>query len=342
MLIGCGALGTVIADTLVRAGIGRLTIVDRDIVDRTNLQRQVLFTESDAEQSMPKAEAARLRLAAVNAHIEVRACVTDFHPGNASSLLDGVDLLLDGLDNFETRYLLNDLAVKHGLPYLYGGAVGTGGATATILPHPAHRSGDATPRIKWKESSATACLRCLFPEPPPPGTSPTCETAGILAPVAMMVGARQSAEAIKLLAGCHDALDQSFRTFNLWPPADQAFDIVSARVEGDCPCCGQGVFAFLNGDRGSSSVALCGRNAVQVRPAPGDHPLLDLDTMQQKLAAHGSFTQTPFLLTGSFGDERAEDGTSLELTLFPDARAFVRGTTDVKIARAIYAKYIGA
>ncbi|MDY7108823.1 MAG: HesA/MoeB/ThiF family protein, partial [Planctomycetota bacterium] len=209
LVIGCGALGCVMADTLARAGIGALTIIDRDVVDLTNLHRQILFEERDAEEAIPKAEAARARIARLNGDVTVSAHVDDFHHHNAEAYLRRAapDLILDGLDNFATRYLLNDLAVKHGLPLVHGGAVGTRGTVLTILPHPARRAVESRSAILWTAGQATPCLRCVFPEPPAPGTGPTCDTAGVLGPLVMLVAARQAAEAIKLITGDIDAVE---------------------------------------------------------------------------------------------------------------------------------------
>jgi adenylyltransferase/sulfurtransferase len=184
LIVGCGALGSVVADTLARAGVGGLRLVDRDVVEITNLQRQVLYDERDVEQSVPKSEAARQRLELINRQVHVEAHVDDFNHRNAERFVDGVDLIVDGLDNFEARYLLNDLAVARHLPYIYGGAVGTSGMSMPILPHPAHGRPRADAALSWTAEQSTACLRCIFPEPPPPGTSPTCDTAGVLGPAA--------------------------------------------------------------------------------------------------------------------------------------------------------------
>ncbi|MHC5113893.1 MAG: ThiF family adenylyltransferase [Planctomycetota bacterium] len=345
LLVGCGALGTVIADALARAGVGTLTIVDRDVVEATNLQRQILFDERDVEHGVPKAEAARAKIAAVNRQVTVHARVEDFGHRHAESYLDGVDVILDGLDNFETRYLLNDLAVKHGLPYVYGGAVGTGGVALTILPHPEHRAGDASSAVTWTPEQSTPCLRCVFPEAPPPGVAPTCDTAGVLGPVVAMIAAHQAAEAIKLLTGNVDRVDRALLSLDAWTNEVRRFDVAAAREAGDCPCCRRGVFESLAGSVTSETTSLCGRNAVQITPpASTRDPAsnLDLTETARRLEAHGSFTRNEFLLRGAFRAEMGSGGDPIELTLFPDGRAIIKGTAEPEVARSIYARYVGA
>ncbi|MCP3904504.1 MAG: thiazole biosynthesis adenylyltransferase ThiF [Planctomycetes bacterium] len=346
LVVGCGALGTVIADALARAGIGTLTIVDRDVVEATNLQRQVLFDERDVENHVPKAEAARNKLARINRQVTVHARVEDFGHRHAESFLDGVDVILDGLDNFETRYLLNDLAVKHGLPYVYGGAVAATGVSLTVLPHPRHRVERAgrEPAVTWSAEEATPCLRCVFPEAPPPGTAPTCDTAGVLGPVVAMVAAHQATQALKLLTGNLDAVDRSLLSIDAWTNEVRRFDVSGARDAGDCPCCGRGVFESLAGG-GSETTSLCGRNAVQITPAASAAPSpsnLDLGETARRLEPHGSFTRNEYLLRGAFRAEMGSGGDPIELTLFPDGRAIIKGTAEPEVARSIYARYVGA
>lgn len=342
LIVGCGALGSVLVDLLARAGIGRLTIVDRDLVELTNLSRQVLFDERDVEQGMPKAEAARARVAAINRDVQVHAHVDDFSPRNAERYIAGVDLILDGLDNFQTRYVLNDLAVKHGLPYVYGGAVGTTGMTMTILPHAAKRQAKGG-CVQWSAAQSTPCLRCVFPEAPPPGTSPTCDTAGVLATAVSTIAAQQVTSAIKLIVGDIDSLDRRLISIDVWSNASHAFDVGAARDGGQCPCCVQGHFEFLEGVAGGATTSLCGRNAVQVTPPP-DSTLaaLDLATVARRLAPHGRFISNRFLLRGVLDGVRADRGELIELTLFPDGRAIIKGTNEPQVARGIYDKYVGS
>jgi adenylyltransferase/sulfurtransferase len=340
LVVGCGALGTMIADALARAGVGTLAIVDRDTVELTNLQRQVLFDESDAANSMPKAQAAAARIRRINSAIRIEAHVDDFNHRNADRYLDGADVILDGLDNFETRYLLNDLAVRRGVPYLYGGAVGTGGMTLAILPHPQHRAaGPARSRVRYGAEESTPCLRCVFPDPPPPGASPTCDTAGVLGPAVAMVAALQAASAIKLLTGNVAAVDRSLVSIDVWDNAVRRFDVSGARTASHCPCCVGGAFEFLEGVSGSAATSLCGRNAVQITPPQRTAGGLDLGALAQRLAAHGTFSHNGYLLHGRLTP--ADGRPAYELTLFPDGRAIIKGTSEIETAKSVYARYVG-
>jgi len=344
LVVGCGALGTMIADALARAGLGTLSIVDRDTVELTNLQRQVLFDEADVQAAVPKARAAADRIARINSRITVHAHVDDFNHRNAERYLQGVDVILDGLDNFETRYLLNDLAVKFGVPYVYGGAVATGGMSMAILPHSAHRTSAPGSSVRWDDGQATPCLRCVFPDAPPPGAAATCDTAGVLAPAAATIAAHQVTQAIKLLTGNLEALDRTLLSIDVWQNRTHRFDVGGARDTRTCPCCGEGRLEFLAGEAGSATTALCGRNAVQISPADPATPECGLDLAQvaSRLSAHGDFRHNGFLVHGRFTAETAEGGERLQLTLFPDGRAIIRGTTEPQTARSIYAKYVGS
>jgi adenylyltransferase/sulfurtransferase len=320
LLVGCGALGSVIADSLARAGVGRLTIVDRDVVEITNLQRQVLFDEADVEAAVPKAIAAQSKLARINSEITVTACVDDFSHRNAERLLGDADVIVDGLDNFETRYLLNDLAVARERPYVYGGAVGVSGMSFVVLP------------------GSSPCLRCVFPDAPPPGITPTCDTAGVLGPLVLTVGAHQATQTLKLLTGNTEALDRTLLSIDLWTNDTRRLDIDAAR-NPECPCCGRGEHPFLTGDGIRSTTTLCGRNAVQIAGGEGT---IDLEELVSRLAAHGSFKTNGHLLHGRFEHERSAEGDPIQLTLFPNGRAIIVGTTEPDAARAIYARFIGA
>jgi adenylyltransferase/sulfurtransferase len=304
----------VIADQLARAGVGFIRIVDRDLVEWTNLQRQVLFDESDARDSIPKAIAAAKRLRAINSAIEIDEHAMDVDGTNIEPLLrvgdHAVDLILDGTDNVETRYLINDVAVKHKLPWVYGACVGTEGRMMSIVPH------------------QTACLRCVFPQPPGPGELPTCDTAGVLAPVANIVASLQVTIAMKLLlsgeAGPLVRVDG-------WSPRLHVTDTRDARRD-DCPTCAQGRFEFLDRAASGGGARLCGRNAVQVRPDLRFD--LSLDALAAKLGTTMAIQRWPYLLRGREGE--------IEISVFPDGRAIVHGTSDVARARAIYSRYIGS
>jgi adenylyltransferase/sulfurtransferase len=314
LLVGCGALGTHVADTLVRAGVGFLRIVDRDFVDLHNLQRQVLFDEDDLTRGLPKALAAAEKLRRINSTVTIEPIVDDANAGNIAALLDGIDLIIDGTDNFETRYLLNDVAAQAGLPWIYGGVLASYGMTLTIVP------------------GVTACLRCLFPEPPPPGAAPTCETAGVLAPAVAMVAAIEATEAIKLLIGAREATNRELLAIDLWR---LSVDRLPAIRQADCPTCGDGPrsYPFLQLSGASRTVALCGRNAVQITlGAPADLALPDLAA---RLNAAGDVRHNAHLLRF-----RPRD-TEQELVIFPNGRAIVHGTDETALARSLYARYVG-
>jgi adenylyltransferase/sulfurtransferase len=312
LLVGCGALGTVIADQLVRAGVGFIRIVDRDVVEMTNLQRQVLFDEEDVRRGLPKAVAAANRLRRVNSMVEIDARVTDVHSGNAEELI-GVDVILDGTDNAETRYLINDVAVKHGVPWVYGACVGTEGRVMAVVP----RKGP--------------CLRCVFAEPPGVGELATCDTAGVLGPAAAVVASYQVVAATKVIIGAAAAVREMV-TLDVWSLRSRVVSLADSRRE-DCPCCGRRRFEFL--DRPSTgSVSLCGRNAVQIRPSTAAR--VDLKEMSRRLAAVGEVQRSDYMVRCELREDR-----SINLSLFPDGRLIVHGTGDVARARTIAARVVG-
>jgi molybdopterin-synthase adenylyltransferase len=313
LLCGCGALGSVIANTLVRGGVGKLRLVDRDFVELNNLQRQVLFDEADVASQTPKAIAAAEKLRRINSTVEIEPIVADVDPANIVGLCDGVDLILDGTDNFETRFLLNDVSQKLGIPWVYGGCIGAEGQTMTIVP------------------GETPCFRCVMTEPPPPGTSPTCDTAGITAPIINVIASIQAMEGMKILAGKREAIRRTLLVFDLWDNAVRQIKLDGLRQNADCPTCGRREFAWLEGDRAGHTAVLCGRNAVQISGAPGTK--LSLDAMAEKLSAVGTVARNPFLVRATIGE--------FVITVFPDGRAIVGGTDDIATARAAYAKFVG-
>lgn len=311
LLVGCGALGCTIAEHLARAGVRDLRIIDRDVVEWTNLQRQVLFDEADAREGTPKAVAAGERLFRVNSEVVVSTIVADFHSASIGHAV-GVDVILDATDNVDTRYLINDVAVKYGIPWVYGACVGTEGRVMPVVP------------------GRTACLRCVFPEPPAGSELPTCDTAGVLGPVASVVGSLQAIEAIRLLVGGPEAVRGALWSGDLWAGRARA---IEAERNPDCPACGRREFPFL-AKPPAQSTTLCGRDSVQVRPA---HPLrLDLAAAAGKLAGVGEVQQSPFLVRCRLPGEPA-----IQLTLFQDGRMIVTGTTDGDKARSLYARYVG-
>lgn len=312
VIVGIGALGTHIVELLTRAGIGRLRLVDRDLVELTNLQRQVLFTEADAREAMPKAVAAARRLEQINSDVELDPVVADFDARNAERLAGDVDVILDGTDNFETRFLINDIAVKHGRPYVYGGAVATHGMVYTVQP-------------------GRPCLRCVFDEPAERGE--TCDTAGVLASVTSIVAAMQTAEAMKLLTGTAERVNPKLVRFDPWRSTHQMIDV--GEPDPACPCCGARRFEYLDNPRCSATANLCGRNAVQFTAPQQVH--VDLPPLAARLAAHGRVRCNEHLLRA----ELTEHDQSYELTIFPDGRTIIHGTADPTRARSLYSKYVG-
>lgn len=313
LICGCGALGSVLANTLARAGVGFLRIVDRDFLEKNNLQRQVLFDEEDVSSGIPKAVAAARRLRKINSEIEIEEHVTDVDHTNIESLINGCNILLDGTDNFETRYLLNDASVKFGIPWVYGGCLGAEGKSMTILP------------------GETPCMRCVFEDAPPPGTTATCDSAGILSPIINVIASIQANEAIKILSGNRDAISRVLSVFELWDNRILQVKLDSLKDHTDCPACHQRVFPWLDGERGSHTAILCGRNSVQL--SYPDRQNVCLESLAKKLATVGTVTQNRFLL-------RLQVNEFL-ITVFSDGRAIVGGTEDISEARTLYTKYIG-
>ncbi|MGI9035988.1 MAG: ThiF family adenylyltransferase [Pyrinomonadaceae bacterium] len=311
-LIGCGALGASHAEMLARAGVGRLRIIDRDFVELTNLQRQTLFSETDARERLPKAVAAERRIAEINSEIETEAIVADVNNSNIEGLIKNCDLVLDGTDNFQVRYLINDACVKHETAWIYGAAVSGYGATMTIFPR------------------QTPCLRCIFEEMPDAGSAPTCDTAGVIMPIIATLSAVQVTEALKILTGNFDKLHKSLMQFDVWQ--NDWRKIKLGKPNADCETCGKGNYEFLDAEALEFSAVLCGRNAVQISPPKPAN--LDLQTLAEKLREFASVKQNEYLLRLTVED--------FELTIFRDARAILRGTDDISKARAIYAKYIGS
>ena len=312
-LCGCGALGTVLANALVRAGVGHLRLVDRDFIETNNLQRQVLFDEHDVAENLPKAEAAARKLGAINSSVFVEPVVTDIDRTNIFELVQDADLILDGTDNFEIRYLINDAAIKLGKPWVYGGCIGSHGQTMTILP------------------GQTPCLRCVFEAAPNPGEAGTCETAGVLSPIVNIVASYQASEALKILTGGLDKVNRELIYLDVWENIQRRIKIAPLLGNVDCPCCQKRRFEWLDGDQGSHTTSLCGRNAVQV--AHRTPSALNFEDMAGHLETLGEVSYNRFLLKFKV------DG--YDFTVFPDGRAIIKGTNDVDKARTLYAKYVG-
>lgn len=332
LVMGCGALGSVAADMLARAGVGHLIVVDRDVIELTNLQRQVLFEEADVASGIPKSEAAKRRIGRINSNVRVTAIVDDIDHTNIERYAAGANAVIDGLDNIETRYLVNDLAVENRLPYVYGAAVGTTGMAFPVLPH------GETPRA-WDTAAkdfSTPCFRCLFEEPPPPGSAETCDTVGVLNSVIGMVANFQVAETLKILTENFDAVNRSLLTLDLWSNQFTQLNVDKAYDSGECPCCKQRRFEYLGGRGGSSAVSLCGRNAVQLRQRAASDTI-DLPSLAARLRAHGPVDVNEFILQAQVVD----GGARFDVTLFKDGRAIIKGTEEPSVARSVYAKYVG-
>ncbi|HMH15964.1 MAG TPA: ThiF family adenylyltransferase [Edaphobacter sp.] len=342
-IIGIGATGAASASLLARAGVGTLTLIDRDFVEPSNLQRQILFDESDALQSLPKAEAAHRKIALFNSTITVHPHIADLVPANIHELLAPADLILDATDNFETRYLINDYAVQQSKPWIYAAAIGAYAATMTILPKPngystnvchSERS-EEPPYLPLKtersdvpiEPKPTACLACIFPKPPA-GPVETCDTAGILGTAVNLASSIQVTEALKLLTGQPDLIRRTLLSFDLWTSARS--EINTSTPDPECTVCGHRVFTHLAGE-GRPHITLCGRNSVQIHE---HHRPVDFAAMRDRLAPHGNVRFNNLLLRF----ERPPH----TITLFPDGRALIQGTTDITLARSLYARFIGS
>lgn len=308
-VVGCGATGSALVSLLARAGVGTMRVIDRDYVESSNLQRQTLFDEFDATQSLPKAIAAARKVAAFNSAIAVEPRVADLTPATVGDLLAQAQIILDGTDNFETRYLINDFAVKHGVPWIYTAAVGSYGVTLNVLP------------------GNTACLACIFPDPPH-GIVETCETSGILNSAVNLAASIAATEAVKLLVGAQDCLRRTLLSFDVW--SNQRSEIVADKPHPGCRACGQRDFIHLAGE-GRPHITLCGRDSVQIHER---HRPVDLADMSQRLKPHGTVRHNDFVL--KFWHE------PYEMTLFPDGRAIIKGTTDTAVARSLYARYVGS
>ena len=311
LIIGCGALGSAQAESLARAGVGKLRIADRDFVECSNLQRQTMFTERDASERTPKAIAADNHIREINQEIEVEPEIVDVNHSNIERLISDCDVVLDGTDNFATRYLINDACVKHEVNWIYGAAVGSYGVTMTIRPH------------------LTPCLRCVFEEAPPAATAPTCDTAGVIMPIISIVAAVQVAEAIKLLTGQNEKLHGSLMQFDVW--RNEWRKINPGSPSPDCQTCGLGKFTTLEAASGDFAAVLCGRDAVQI--SPGQSTQVNFEELAKRLRVTGEVKFNDYLLRFRTGE--------FEMTVFQDARSIIRGTSEIKTARSLYAKYIG-
>lgn len=310
VMIGCGALGSAGASALVRAGIGRLRVIDRDYVEESNLQRQLLFDESDAAENLPKAMAAATHLRRLNSDVEVEGVVADVDAGSIEAQVRGFDLILDGTDNFETRYLVNDAAIKLGIPWIYAAAVGSYAASLTVIP------------------GRTPCLACVFPNPPQ-GLQETCDTAGVISPAVAWAAAVQVTESLKILTGNLDQLHGRLLAYDIWT---NSFRELTPAIDPECRACQKREFEYLAGGKLSRSTVLCGRDSVQIRQA--ENRGLDLGALRARLEPLGPVRVNEYLLRCQLAP--------YEITVFADGRAVVKGTSDPAVARRIYAQYIGS
>jgi len=315
VVLGCGALGSASSEMLARAGVGRLRIVDRDFVDLSNLQRQSLFTEQDVAERLPKAVAAARRLRAINSRIEIDPLVEDAGPHNILRLIQAADIVVDGTDNFETRYLLNDAAQETRIPWVHAGCVGSVGQMMAIRP------------------GKTACLRCVLPEPPVPGTTETCDSAGVIAPAIQIMASLQVVDVLKILTGQADLIPPVLTIVDVWNLSLRHINLAGVSQAQNCPCCQGTERLWLQGQRGTQSAVLCGRNSVQLAPALSEQG--SLAQLADRLRSSGEVRSNPFLVVF-----RPHDG-EFELTIFQDGRVIVTGTNDPAEARSVHARYLG-
>ncbi len=309
VIIGCGALGTIMATSLVRAGVGRISIIDRDFIEYHNLQRQVIFDEDDIKNQLPKAIAAERHLKKVNSSVEIEGIVADVNYTNIESFVSEADIILDGLDNFETRFLINDVCLKHNIPWVYGGAISSFGMTMTIIPH------------------ETPCFLCVAASSPGSGMLLTCDTAGVISPAPFIIGSLQTAEEMKILVGAREEINRNLISVDVWTGA---FTTIAISPRPDCPAC-RGKYEFLEGKFGVKTTSLCGQNAVQVLNPEAKS--LSLEKLALRLKPLGEINYNEFMLRFTIDNH--------EMVVFPDGRAILRNTTDESLARGLYAKYIG-
>lgn len=309
VIIGCGALGTVISNNLARSGIGHLRIVDRDYIEISNLQRQILFDEEDIEANMPKAAAAEKKLNKINSSINIESKVVDVNSKNIQELCQGMDIILDATDNLQTRYLINDVAIKLNIPWVYGGVIGSSGMVHSVIPH------------------QTPCLRCMFPEIPPVGAIETCDTAGVLNSITSMVASMQSIEAIKILLDKKDSIVKGLLFMDIW---NNDFEMIDFQIDENCIVCGEKQFEFLNRES-DDAVYLCGKNSIQINPLQKNVSAEDIVKRLESLNIE--YKQNAYFIKFTVED--------VPFTLFYDGRAILKNTADINRARSLYARYVG-
>ena len=313
VLIGCGALGTISSSYLVRAGVGQLRIIDRDYIEESNLQRQILFDENDISENLPKAIAAQTKLQKINNKVKTEGIVTDANYSNIDELTKDADIIIDGTDNFETRFLINDFCVKNSVPWIYGACIGSRGVVMNIIP------------------PTTPCLRCVFETMPQIGSFPTCDTAGVIGPIAGIIASFQVAEAIKILTGDHASVNKDLVEINVWETKFRQIDISELKDINDCPTCKLHNYEFLESEAGSMATFLCGKNAVQVMSRSADK--INLQQLEQRLGYITDVKSNAYMLKFKINDH--------SFTVFADGRAIISGTADSRTAKSLYSKYLG-
>jgi len=313
VVIGCGALGTVSSSYLTRAGIGQIRIIDRDFIEESNLQRQILFDENDISENFPKAIAAQRKLQDINTKIKIEAIVTDINYSNIEELTEGADIIIDGTDNFETRFLINDFCVKNNISWIYGACIGSRGLVMNIIPH------------------ETPCLRCVFETMPQIGSFPTCDTAGIIGPIAGIVASLKVAEAIKILLGDYELINRALIEIDVWNTKFKQIDVSGLKEVNNCPTCKLHSYKFLEAVDGVMTTFLCGKNAVQVMSRNSGN--IDLEHLEHRLRSVSDVSRNAFMLKFKVKDH--------EFTVFPDGRAIITGTADSSTAKNLYSKYLG-
>jgi len=313
VVIGCGALGTVSSSYLTRAGIGQIRIIDRDFIEESNLQRQILFDENDISENLPKAIAAQRKLQKINTKVKIEGIVTDVNYANIEELTQGVDIIIDGTDNFETRFLINDFCVKNSVPWIYGACIGGRGVVMNIIP------------------SETPCLRCVFETMPQIGSFPTCDTAGVIGPIAGIIASIQATEAIKILSEDYESINKTLIEIDVWNTKFRQIDVSGLKELNNCPTCKLHNYTFLEAEDGVMATFLCGKNAVQVMSRNRGN--IDLRQLEQRLGSVADVSCNAFMLKFKVKDH--------EFTVFPDGRAIITGTADSSTAKTLYSKYLG-
>ena len=313
VVVGCGALGTVSSSYLTRAGIGHIRIIDRDFIEESNLQRQILFDENDIAEGIPKAIAAQRKLRGINTKTNIEGIVTDVNYANIDELTKNADIILDGTDNFETRFLINDFCVKNNIPWIYSACIGSRGVMMNIIP------------------SKTPCLRCVFETMPQMGSFPTCDTAGVIGSIAGVIGSIQVTEAIKILTKNYESINKTLLEIDVWDTRYKQIDVSSLRNLNNCPTCKSHKYRYLEAENGVMTTLICGKNAVQVMYRNISN--IDLEKLAKRLASISDVSSNEFMLKFHVKDH--------EFTVFPDGRAIITGTNDLSTAKSLYSKYLG-